>query len=180
MIFRISQKLRKKIKVTPQKVIADHENPFADWSAHLFTAMRAQYVIITNTQSLYSVVMHGQGITDDSTFIDRALSAMREFMKSDGFQFQYERFISPKAHTVVFSKNTNRPVIGSVNDLIFQAQLGLTEGSISPREVSVGINDTLLSMLNYDNPKKSVLGYETMTGFKLRTQPVMCNPPPPA
>lgn len=155
MIFRISQKLGKKIKVIPQKAIPNCENPFADWSAHLFTAMRAQYIIITNTQSLYSIVMHGQGITDDSTFIDRALSAMREFMKSDGFQFQYERFIVPEASTVSFSKNTNRPVIGSINDLIFQAKYELIERGMSPHEVSLRINSTPLSTLNYFKPKET-------------------------
>ena len=155
MIFRISQRLGKKIKVAPPKVLPDHENPFCDWSAHLFTANRAQYVIVTNTHSLYSIVMYGQGITDDSVFIDRALSAMREFMKSDGFQFQYERFIVPESHTVLFSKNTNRSVIGSMNDLIFQAKFGLIEGEVSPHRASKEINETPASMLNYDNPREA-------------------------
>jgi hypothetical protein len=32
------------------------ENPYADWSCHLFTADRTQYIILSNTASLY-----GQG-----------------------------------------------------------------------------------------------------------------------
>lgn len=155
MIFRISQKLGKKIKVAPSKALPEHKNPFADWSAHLFTANRAQYIIITNTKSLYSIIMHGQGITDDSIFIDRALSAMREFMKADRFQFQYDRFIVPEAHAMIFSKRAIRSVIGSMNDLIFQAQLRLTEGNISPHEASMEINDTFLSMLKYSRPKEA-------------------------
>jgi len=154
MIFRISLVLGKKIKVKPPKALPNHESPFCDWSAHLFTVNRAQYIIIANTRSLYSIVMHGQGITNDSTFIDRALSAMREFMTSDGFQFQYERLIVPEAHTVMFSKNANKPVIGSMNDLIFQAELGLPEG-MSPHAASIEINGTLLSILKYDNPKEA-------------------------
>ena len=154
MIFRIAHQLGKKIKVEPPKALPNHESPFCYWSAHLFTVNRAQYIIIANTRSLYSIVMHGQGITNDSTFIDRALSAMREFLKSDGFQFQYERFIAPESHTVEFSKNANKPVIGSMNDLVFQAELGLTEG-MSPQAASIEINGTLLSILNYDNPKEA-------------------------
>ena len=42
---------------------------FADWSAHLFTAERTQYILISNTASLYSMVMFGRGITDDCRFI---------------------------------------------------------------------------------------------------------------
>ena len=158
MIFRISQKLGKKIKVAPSKALPEHKNPFADWSAHLFTANRAQYIIITNTKSLYSIIMHGQRITDDGTFIDRALSAMREFMKSDGFQFQYDRFIVPEAHTVVFSKRIIRPVIGSTNELIFVAKMGLIEGNVSPYEASKEINDTIISMLaDYSHPKEAFM-----------------------
>jgi Domain of unknown function (DUF6933) len=41
MIIRLSQKLAKKIKVTPTRVLSPDANPFADWSAHLFTADRA-------------------------------------------------------------------------------------------------------------------------------------------
>jgi len=158
MIFRISQKLGKKIKVAPPTTLPEHKNPFADWSAHLFTVARAQYIIITNTRSLYSIIMHGQGITDDSTFIDRALSAMREFMGADGFQFQYDRFIVPEAHTVSFSKRTIRPMIGSMNELIFEAKLGLIEGGISPYEASKEINGTIISTLaDYCYPKKAFM-----------------------
>lgn len=79
---------------------------------------------------------------------------MREFMKSDGFQFQYERFIVPDAHTISFSKNTNKAMIGSINDLIYQAKFELSERGMSPHEASIGINDTPLSILNYSRPRK--------------------------
>lgn len=38
MIFRLSQKLAKKIKEAPSQSLPPDPNPFADWSAHLFTA----------------------------------------------------------------------------------------------------------------------------------------------
>jgi hypothetical protein len=65
MIFRLSAKLGKKLKFSPTEVLPAHTNPFADWSAHLFTADRAQYILISNTISLYSRVIFGRGITDD-------------------------------------------------------------------------------------------------------------------
>ena len=36
MIFRLSQKLNAKIKAGTLRALALHENPLADWSAHLF------------------------------------------------------------------------------------------------------------------------------------------------
>ena len=74
MIFRLSQKLCTKIKAGKLSETPLDENPFADWSAHLFVADRTQYIIVSNTKSLYSTVLFAKGITDDSRFIERALS----------------------------------------------------------------------------------------------------------
>jgi hypothetical protein len=81
MIFRLTQKLATKLKEGRLPSLPPDESPYADWSAHLFTADRTQYIIVTNTKSLYSVVMYG------SEFIGRALSRLREFMEDDVHPF---------------------------------------------------------------------------------------------
>ena len=108
MILRLSQKLAKKIKVGPLDTVPLDENPYADWSAHLFTAVRTQYIILSNTKSLYSCVMHGAGISNDAVFIERAFSTIREFMEADGQEFAYRRFIAPASGPVQFAKALNR------------------------------------------------------------------------
>ena len=123
MILRLSQKLNTKIKAGKLDEKPLDENPYADWSCHLFTADRTQYIIMSNTKSLYSCVMYGKGITDDSRFIERALSTIREFMEDDGQAFAYQRFIAPASGTVSFAKALNRSVTGSMNDLIKHAQI---------------------------------------------------------
>lgn len=60
MIFRLSQKLATKLKEGNLPTVPLDSNPYADWSAHLFTADRTQYIIVTNTKALYSVVMYGK------------------------------------------------------------------------------------------------------------------------
>ena len=147
MIFRLSQKLNTKIKAGTLKAMPLDENPYADWSSHLFTADRSQYVIMSNTKSLYSCVMYGKGITDDSRFIERALSTIREFMEDDGQQFAYRKFIAPASGTVSFSKALNRSVTGSMNELINHATSWLIEGEMSPHDVGFKLNDILLSAL---------------------------------
>jgi hypothetical protein len=59
MIFRLSQKLNAKVKAGALGTLPLHENPFADWSAHLFVAGRTQYLLLRNTKSLYSTVSEG-------------------------------------------------------------------------------------------------------------------------
>jgi hypothetical protein len=159
MIFRLSQKLGKKIKAGTTKALPPGDNPYADWSAHLFTADRTQYIIVTNTQSLYSVVMFGKGITDDSRFIERALSMIREFMEDDGQAFVYQRFIAPASGVVQFGKALNRSVTGSMNDMIYHAQMGLTEGGLSPHDTGFKLNDIPMSALGkprgYQQPREA-------------------------
>jgi hypothetical protein len=147
MIFRLSQKLNTKIKAGTLKAMPLDENPYADWSCHLFTADRSQYIILSNTKSLYSCVVYGNGITDDSRFIERALSTIREFMEDDGQQFAYRKFIAPASGTVSFAKALNRSMTGSMNELINHATSWLTEGDISPHDVGFKLNDILLSAL---------------------------------
>lgn len=147
MIFRLSQKLGTKIKAGKLGEMPLDENPYADWSCHLFTVARTQYIIMSNTKSLYSVVMFGAGITNDSKFIERAMSNIREFMEADGQAFVYQRFLVPASGTVKFAKALNRSVTGSINELLKFADYWLAEGEMSPFDVGFQLNDILLSAL---------------------------------
>jgi hypothetical protein len=150
MIFRLSDKLNTKIKAGTSKTLPLDENPFADWSAHLFVADRTQYVLLSNTKSLYSTVMYGKGITDDSAFIERALSNIREFMQDDGQEFIYQRFIAPASASVRFAKALNRSVTGSMNDMTKHAAYYLAEGDVAPFEIGTRLNTIPMSALKHD------------------------------
>lgn len=147
MILRLSQRLNKKIKAGKLRDTPLDENPFADWSCHLFTAGRTQYIILTNTKSLYSCVMYGKGITDDKRLINGALSTIREFMEDDGHASAYERFIIPSSRTTVSGKALSRSVTGSITELIKFAQPWLVEDDISPHSLGFKLNGILLSPL---------------------------------
>jgi len=162
MIVRVSAKMGKKIHVkkihvSPAKSLPADPNPFADWSTHLFTADRVQYILITNTPSLYSMVMYGRGITDDSQFLSRITNTMGEFISDDGHRFLFERLIAPSTARVAFSKPLNRAVTGSMNDLVFQAKVLLIEREMSPYDTSFRLNEVPLSSLKYANPREAFL-----------------------
>src|SRR4029077_11264543 len=114
MIIRLTQKPCTKIKAGSLKTLPLDDNPCADWTAHLFVADRTQYIILSNTKSLYSTVMYGKGITNDSHFIKRALSSIREIIQDDGQEFVYRRFIAPASESVRFAKALDRSVTGSM------------------------------------------------------------------
>ena len=153
MILRLSHKLAKKIRVGKLDELPLNENPYADWSGHLFLVDRVQYIILSNTKSLYSCVLFGKGITDDGTFIARSLSILREFMEDDGQQFAYHKFIAPTTGTVSFAKALNRSVTGSMNELVLAAKRVLASGNVSPHDVGFELNSLLLSALSSDKSR---------------------------
>lgn len=156
MVLRLSQKLSIKIDEAPIKVLSLNQNPLADWSGHLFSADRTQYVILTNTASLYSTVFYGRGVTDGSRLIERGLEAVRDVMVDDGLGFLYLRLVAPSAASVAFSKSLNRSVTGSMNDLINCAKVWLTEAELSPYDASFKLNEMPMSAIKYANPREAL------------------------
>jgi hypothetical protein len=131
----------------------ENRNTMLDWNANLFTVQHTQYIILTNTASLYSLILHGRGITNDKQFVRKVLYYMEEFMIVDGNKVVYKNVIEQESQRIFFSKIVNRRVLGSMNDLIFQAMVYLSEGQKSSFDVSFMLNKAPMSYLNYSNPK---------------------------
>ena len=153
MIFRISAKLGKKIHLTPDQILPVDPNPYADWSANLFTVGRTQYVLVTNTISLYSVVMIGRGLRDERSFRKGVTDCMSDVLRSAGHGSIFEKYIVPSMDDVRFSKALNRSVTGSMNDFIFQAKYELIEPELSLNEISFRLNESPMSYLDYGMPE---------------------------
>jgi hypothetical protein len=155
MIIRTSANLNKKIHVAPDRSLPISSNPFADWSTRLFTAGRAQYIVVTNTTSLYSVLIHGRGITDDDAFIRRAVTAIREQLQADDLSFLFERLIEPETNQIAFSKPLNQSVTGSLNDLVRQAKFSLGERGLSPFDAARMLARYPIGALGYAFPTEA-------------------------
>jgi hypothetical protein len=148
MVFRVSAKLGKKIRLGYEQSLPPAANPLLDWSADLFTADRTQYIIVSNTASLYSIVMYGRGVANETRFLQDSISQMREVLKADGFSSALREVIGPSADRIALAKRQDRSVIGSMNDLIWQARLRLVQDEISPYETSFFLNRTLMSHID--------------------------------
>lgn len=124
------------------------ENPYSDWSAHLFTVQRTQYILLTNTASLYSCVLYGRGIRDDHQLIVRSLDAIREFTEDDQLAFLYQRFIAPATGSIRFAKALNRSVTGSMNDFVHASKFNLTnDEDLPPSELGHLLNEMPMGAL---------------------------------
>lgn len=136
-------------------------NPYADWSARIFTANRTQYILLSNTLSLYSVVMLGREITNDRLFVSRALKSIHEFLSADAMSLIYKNFPAPAATSVRCCKPLNRSVTGCMNELEFMAKYCLEWGECSPASLALRLNGLPLSTLrtpasgNYATPSEA-------------------------
>ena len=153
MIVRVTTKLAKKLHIAPGKSLPADESPFVDWSTHLFTVNRTQYILISNTASLYSMIMYGRGITNDWQFLDEVTSYIGEFLRDNGYEFIFERLIVPSLGSVTFSKTLNRSVTGSMTDMVFLAKVHLVEQEASLYDVSQWLNPVPMSYLERGIPK---------------------------
>lgn len=166
MILRLSAQLAAKLKVAPSGVLALDSNPFADWSSHVFTAGRTQYVILMDTASLYySTIFCGRGISTGGQFLERAWRSLREFMEADELSFIDQRYIAPARGAIEFSKPLNPSITASLNNLIAHAKSWLTPGECSSHETASKLNDLPCASFEYRNPREIFTGLANKQDF---------------
>jgi len=155
MIFRLTAKLTQKIGLDPLPALPYDKgrNPLLDWHAHLFTVQRTQYILATNTASLYSLVMPGRGITNGRQFAQALSDGLQDFLTGQGHHPNVSRTLLSSGQDATFAKITDRRVLGSMNDLIFQSKIRLGEGQQTLFTVSFYLNETPMSYLKYRSPK---------------------------
>ena len=146
MIFRLSQKLNAKVKAGKLDTVPQSQDPFADWSCHLFNVSRTQFIIVCNTTTLYSCLMYARGNSNDSRFITNALDMIRDSLEADGYSDVYQQRVAPASAEVQFAKALNRSVTGSINELLIHGKIRLDEDQ-SPFEVGRYLNTILMSPL---------------------------------
>ena len=146
MIFRLTQALNARVKVGALEALPRHENPLLDWSAHLFPVGRSIFILVSNTASLLSAVVSGKGVTNVTSFRDRAFDGIRACLTALGHESLTRTLVADDG-PVRFAKVLNRSVSGSMNELVKCAEFCMSEGELTLSEVGDRLNDTLLSAL---------------------------------
>jgi len=164
LIFRITKKLAKKIKAEPAPAMPPHDNPFLDWTANLFMVSRWQCIILTNSASLYSVVFPGKGVPNKQAFVEESIKALRENIALDGIMHIFDTKIASALDSVSFCKTGDRRVLGSMNELVFQAKVDFLHMGRSLQLVNHGLNRTLLSPLKGQYPIEAFVVLDSQRG----------------
>lgn len=103
------------------------------------------------------MLMPGKGITNGKVFSERALKRIHEYMLADGLASVFVEHISPYTREVSFSKANDKRVLGSMNDLIYQAKCYMFDMGLDLTFVNQRLNKSPMTMLNHKNPRMALL-----------------------
>lgn len=134
-----------------------------DWYVHLVRFGRPEFAIATNERSLLTVLLPARALR--TTLAPNLRAALGPLLESLGVAREAVAREIVAMEPVVFGRATNRRVLGSMNDLAFQASVHLARGddlfSISRR-----LADTPMSAIG---PKRGDYGYPREVARELLT-----------
>ena len=171
MIIRLSKKLSEKIKEPDLPVVPPADNPYLDWHSHIFRHRRNQYIMVTNSKSMFSIFMHGAGITDFNKFYGRMSDVLKDTLHEIGAGLIYERIIAPHFASIRLAKAQDKKIIGSMNEHIFYAKDTLDMLDMNPYDLGFKVNEYILSIIKYASPKEAFLGMNAETGENAKAEP---------
>ena len=151
MIIRFTQKLATKIKAPKLEYLEPSEEAILDWTANIFTAGKKQYILFTNSETLFSIIFPSAGINNSNKFIASLKNKLSEM-------FTLYRINSKVIdqlldfNSIEFSKNKDKSILGSMNEFVFQIKFYMSTWKLDSIQSTLKINSTIMGKINYDKP----------------------------
>jgi hypothetical protein len=126
LVFRCTAKLLKELALRPDQLGKDDPEGFlGSWFSHLHRIERRKCIQFTNSKTLYSFFVVGVVKRSFERFSDTFFEHLAANMISEGFhEADLERIFAESA-PVVYSRTNSRSVLGSMNDLAYQAEVDI-------------------------------------------------------
>jgi hypothetical protein len=121
-VLRCTQKLLDRLNATPHSEPAPTDTVLGDWYANLIRVGRIQVVLAVSERSLLPIVVPAR---DGRALVQRLSEALVPILTSVGVPTaDATAELGAMQHWVV-GKTASRRILGSLNDLAFQLQVGL-------------------------------------------------------
>ena len=137
--IRCTAKLLKELGIKPTNA-PDQPPSLCDWHANLLWVNRKKYVLFTNDQTLYSLLMYWTRTPRSADFLERFKLGLFKSLMSEGLIDAQIEYLLSKHSKITVMQTNSRSVLGSMNDLNFQIK--------SMIRVSGGLTDADLSEIN--------------------------------
>ena len=125
IVMRCTAKLLKELRIKPTEV-PEGVPSSRDWHATLVPTARQKSVLISHSETLYTVVLLGVVQKRLARFGEEFASRAHVRLNADGFS-EHSAVLPSGVPNLVFAKTNNRSVLGSMNDLAYQLQVRIGE-----------------------------------------------------
>ena len=153
MNFRVTNKIAKKLKLSEYTIDKQTDYIFFEtWFVNLFRADKKEYIISTEATSLFSIVIEGVGVTNTKWFEAKFNKYLIEYANEQFLNEKLEIYYMNK-HQNFYYKTNDKKIIGSQNDLIYNAIYHLEYDELDFFETSIRINQMPMSLIKYNPPE---------------------------
>lgn len=153
--LRCTQKLLDRIKASPDPEPVPPDTVLGDWYANIVRAGRTQLVLAVSERTLLPVVVP---LKEARTLGRRISEAVAPMLLSIGIPAEAVIVECNAMHDVGIAKTACRRVLGSLNDLAFQLQVGLVHfPDRTLLEHSLWLARTPLKLIEYGAPDRATV-----------------------
>jgi hypothetical protein len=118
-IIRCTTKLLNELGAKPINA-PDQPPGLCDWHANLLRLERKKYVLFTNDQTLYSLLVRWMETPRSADFLERFRLGLFKSLMGEGIDDVQVEYVLSEHTQVMITKTNSRSVLGSMNDLAFQ------------------------------------------------------------
>ncbi len=122
LTIQCTKKLSEKLLAKLDNINSETTDSLYAWHANLFLLNRRNCVILMNNKTCFSIVLYGLKKKDFERFGMIVIETIYENLRAEGFDHQViERYIK-NAKDQIYTKTTERSVIGQMNDITLMTQ----------------------------------------------------------
>lgn len=152
IVLRPTLKLARQLNLGPLPDAAEATNTHCDWCVRPFGVGRIHYLIFTNTASLFSFVTRKKGVTNAKTLFGAFRTVLEDYLCATEREGIFKQMIAPAVGECTFARCLDRSVVGSMNDLVFQACCYIEPADLHPFEIFDRLNSAPMGALGMHNP----------------------------
>ena len=151
-IIKCTIKLLNELGVKPADV-PDQPPSLCDWHANMLWLDRKKYVLFTNDQTLYSLLVPWNKSPRSTHFMERFRLGLLKSLMSEGLAEVQVGYLLREHAQVTITKTNSRSVLGSMNDLAIQikSMIFVSDGptDVNLSEVNRQLNRIPMSAIKY-------------------------------
>jgi hypothetical protein len=153
--LRCTQKLLDRLNAVPVQEHAPPDAVLGDWYATLVRAGRVQVVLAVSERTLLPVVVPAR---EGRNVVHRLAEALGPLLESLGLPTDVVNAERRAMESWVIGKTASRRILGSLNDLVFELQVGLADlPDRTLLEQSLWLAQTPLKVIEYGAPDRATM-----------------------